>query len=263
MMPRVRRREAVARGDQGMALVLVLWIVAALAIFASSLGGVVRQEAAVGGVTRNMAEGRAVGEAAIYLTLQRMATSPTNLKAFESVTVPVAGRIIPVEVIPWSGLVNINNAPPALLALVLSRFSGLGSGQAEAMAQAIVQTREEMRRRSIRVPFEATEDLLQVPGMTYAIYAPLRHFVVADSDGRPGVNLEASPLALRAVLETADVGGIRQAQSSSRYTVIARVPFEAAGAVLVMRQVDVRQQRPMGQLPWTDFSSMQVWQGRM
>ena len=64
------------------------------------------------------------------------------------------------------------------------------------MAQAIVQTREEMRRRSIRVPFETTEDLLQVPGMTYAIYAPLRHFVVADSDGRPGVNLEASPLAL-------------------------------------------------------------------
>ncbi|WP_289241479.1 hypothetical protein [Delftia sp.] len=178
-------------------------------------------------------------------------------------TVPGAGRIIPVEVIPWSGLVNINNAPPALLALVLSRFSGLGSGQAEAMAQAIVQTREEMRRRSIRVPFETTEDLLQVPGMTYAIYAPLRHFVVADSDGRPGVNLEASPLALRAVLETADVGGIRQAQSSSRYTVIARVPFDAAGAVLVMRQVDVRQQRPMGQLPWTDFSSMQVWQGRM
>ena len=26
MMPRVRRREAVARGDQGMALVLVLWM---------------------------------------------------------------------------------------------------------------------------------------------------------------------------------------------------------------------------------------------
>ncbi len=259
----IRLKEPLAREDRGMALVLVLWIVAALAIFASSLGGVVRQEAAVGGVTRNMAEGRAIGEAAIYLTLQRMAASPTNLKAFESVTIPVAGRIIPVEVIPWSGLVNINNAPPALLALVLSRFSGLGSGQAETMAQAIVQTREEMRRRSIRVPFEATEDLLQVPGMTYAIYAPLRHFVVADSDGRPGVNLEASPMALRAVLETADMGGIRQTQSSSRYTLIASVPFDGAGGVQVMRQVDVRQQRQAAQLPWTDFAAMQVWQGRM
>src|SRR2546427_13011911 len=50
--------------ERGMALVLVLWIVAALAVFASSLGGVVRQEAAVGGVSRNLATGRAAGEAA-------------------------------------------------------------------------------------------------------------------------------------------------------------------------------------------------------
>lgn len=91
--------------ERGMALVLVLWIVAAMAIFANSLGGVVRREAAIAGVARQTTESRAIGEAAIYQLLQRMALKPMDVREFTVVPVPVAGRIIDVAITPgvvWS-----------------------------------------------------------------------------------------------------------------------------------------------------------------
>ncbi len=135
--------------ERGMALVLVLWIVAALAVFASSLGGVVRQEAAVGGVSRNLATGRAAGEAAIYLALQRMATRPEALRepVLEPVTLP-GGQIVEVEVVPWSGLVDINGATPELLAVLFQHAAGLSQGAAMAMAQTVRQARDAMRQQS-------------------------------------------------------------------------------------------------------------------
>ena len=122
--------ENTCRSDsqRGMALVLVLWIVAALAIFASSLGRVVRSEASVIAVTRQMAEGRALGEAAIYQVLQRIALKPMEFRDSAVLQVPTPKGIIDVAVVPWSGLVNINDAPPALLALLLSKVAGLGGG---------------------------------------------------------------------------------------------------------------------------------------
>lgn len=62
--------------ERGMALVLVLWIVAAMAIFANSLGGVVRREAAIAGVARQTTESRAIGEAAIYQLYSAWRSNP-------------------------------------------------------------------------------------------------------------------------------------------------------------------------------------------
>lgn len=259
------RRQRAKPAQGGMALVLVLWIVAALAIFASSLGGVVRQEAAVGSVTRQMAEGRALGEAAIYQVLQRMAVKPTEFRAFSSVSFPQAGRIVEVDIVPWAGLVNINGASPALLSALLVQACGMGKGPADELAQAIVQARAGTGGATLqRSLWEAPEDLLQVPGMTYAIFAGLKDFIVADAGGRAGVNPAAAPGVLRAWLESADAAApFRQNISSARYSLVARVPFEGSGVTQVTRQVFVQAGTTGGRLPWAILSASQSWLGRM
>ena len=248
--------------QRGMALVLVLWIVAALAIFASSLGRVVRSEASLIGVTRQMAEGRALGEAAIYQLLQRIALKPTEFREYAVIPVPTAKGIIEVALVPWSGLVNINDAPPALLALLLSKAAGLGGGAAEALAQAIVQSRIGVdNRQPLRPAWDAPEDLLQVPGMTYGIFASIRDFIVADSDGRGVVNPGAAPEGLKPWLEGG--AGSQQGVTGSRYTLIAKVPFDGAGEALITRQVDVPGGMGPGRLPWTVLAASQTWKGRL
>lgn len=262
---RVRSIESVRQpcAQRGMALVLVLWIVAALAIFASSLGRVVRSEASVIGVTRQMAEGRALGEAAIYQVLQRIALKPMEFRDYAVVPVPTPKGIIEVAILPWSGLVNINDAPPALLALLLSKAAGLGGGAAEALAQAIVQARNGVdSRQPLRPAWDAPEDLLQVPGMTYAIFSSIRDFIVADSDGRGVVNPGAAPETLRPWLEGGGVAS-QQGLSGSRYSLIAKVPFDGLGEAWVMRQVDVTGPSGPGRLPWTVLSALQTWKGRL
>lgn len=249
--------------ERGMALVLVLWIVAAMAIFANSLGGVVRREAAIAGVARQTTEARAIGEAAIYQLLQRMALKPMDVREFTVVPVPVAGRIIEVAITPWSGLVNINDAPPALLSRLLSRAAGMDGGAADALAQAIVQARlVSGGARPLRPAWDAPEDLLQVPGMTYGILASIRDFIVPDSDGRGGVNPAASPESMRPWLEEGGVT-LQQGIASSRFSFIAKVPFDGAGDALVVRQVDLAGGGGPGSLPWVILSASQAWRGRV
>lgn len=254
-----------ARTQQGMALILVLWIVAALAIFASSLGGVVRQEAAVGGVTRQLAQGRALGEAAIYQVLQRMAVKPADFREFSVVPVSLGGAVVEVDIIPWSGLVNINGASSTLLSALLTQVAGLGQGPAEVLAQAIVQARTgDGQRRVLRPAWESPEDLLQVPGMTYAIYSRLRDFVVADVSARSSINPAAAPAQLQPWLERADgVAAFRQTTISSRYSLVAKVPFGGGSGVRLVRQVDVQGGTANRRLPWVIFSASQAWVGRM
>lgn len=253
------QRWPIAASNKGMALVLVLWIVAALAIFANSLGGVVRREAAVASVVRNSTYGRAAGEAAIFRLLQKIAIQPSDFAERRVEGVPWGGQIIEVEVAPWSGLININAAPQNLLAVVLKK---LGVPQSEALAQTLVETRQVVRAGSAGVAWESPEDLLQVPGMTYGIYAQMRPLIVADTGGRFGVNLKAAPELLLRLLEGVEDGAVRGNITSTRYRLTARVPIEGGGAVLVIRDVDVSRAR-QNSLPWMVLSASQVWAGRM
>lgn len=244
---------------QGMALVLVLWIVAALSIFATSLGKVVRQEASVVGVTRDMAAGRARGEAAIYQVLQQIALKPQEFSERRVEQVPWGGQIIEVEILPWSGLVNINAASPELLG---SLFTRMGLGQGSALAQALVEFRQAGKGVVNSVAWEAPEDLLQIPGVTYGIYAQIRPFIVADTDGRTGINPKAAPAALLAALDGAGGAAFQESLSSPRYRLTARVVFDG-GSVMVVRDADVIGGGSRGSLPWTLLSATQSWVGRI
>ena len=58
--------------QRGMALIVVLWMLAVLSLFAASLGSQVRDRANQALVQRYLVQGRATGEAAIFLALQQI-----------------------------------------------------------------------------------------------------------------------------------------------------------------------------------------------
>ena len=85
-----------------MALIAVLWIVAALSLMVIGLAGTVRQQIQIIGNQRDQVSGQAAGEAAIFLALQALQVAPqrpagssTALRASDGVIAVPSTRVTP------------------------------------------------------------------------------------------------------------------------------------------------------------------------
>ena len=135
--------------QRGMALIVVLWMLAALSLFAASLGSQVRDRANQALVQRYLVQGRATGEAAIFLALQQIQQQGKRL-GIQNVEVSFAGQTIAVHLQPWSGLVNINRATENLWTALLIGAAQLSRPQAQVLARAIVQQRQQQTQNAGR-----------------------------------------------------------------------------------------------------------------
>ncbi|MCL1961097.1 MAG: general secretion pathway protein GspK [Desulfovibrionaceae bacterium] len=253
-----------------MALVAVLWIVAALSIMATGLTYTVRQQIQVVGMVRDQASGQAIGEGAAALVLQDMlAHSEQRVTGVASTQVSYGGAEVTVDVAPLNGWIPLNGAGEPLLTALLATAGGLDQGQAQALAARLIEWRDGRPEIDPTSPggasaqsrrFEATEDLLLVPGIDYALYARIAPLVSADVIGGQ-VNPQAAPAEVLAVLAQGDAGLVGQfmAQRTSGpgadtsgfngaflgsgggganiYRLRVRVPLEAGKILLLTRDV--------------------------
>ncbi|MEO8248816.1 MAG: type II secretion system protein GspK [Burkholderiales bacterium] len=188
-----------------MVLIAVLWIVAALAVIVMGVTHSVRAEVRVASVERQSVVAQGAGEAAIQLVLQQMLALANVPGRLQVVQAQYRGSAIAVEVMPLSGLIDINNAPVPLLAALFSVAGGLPPDAAAAVAMATVQVRSARDSRGREIGFEATEDLLRVPGIGYDLYARVAPLVTADLRGGGRVNPMAAPSEVLTVLAGGDV----------------------------------------------------------
>lgn len=270
-------------GQRGMALIAVLWLVAALSIMVTGISGVVRQESRMQTLARQKLEAQALGDAALMLVLQQLVTPPQPVRQWTETTVNFNGTAIAVSIMPLSGLININSASIQLLTALLTIGGGLPDGQAQQIAINIVDTRE--RRASdgrSAERFEAIEDLMRVPGIDYDLYARLAPLVTADSSsGGSGVDPMAAPpevllilaggnqaVAERIVAARAsgqpgvdtsgiDTGLASGASSRRRFRLSAAVPLADGGTAIVERSVYFGSRTRDG-LPWYTFETHQA-----
>lgn len=188
---------------RGMALIAVLWIVAALAILVTGMTQSVRQQVRVTATTLDAVTAQAMGDGAIALTLQALQVLPQRPQQAVTQTVSYAGVEVEVEVFPLDGLISLNGASVPLLSALLQVAGGLPTGDADALAQRLDDWRAG-RSGELATPvpryFEAPEDLLLVPGVDYALYARLRPLVTTELRGGDRVNPQAAPPGVLAVL---------------------------------------------------------------
>ena len=197
---RLQRRQM-----KGVALIAVLWLVAAMGLIISGIVHSVRNELRAAGTQRQTLVAGAQADAAILLALQYLSAQPIPPgAALQYLSVQFEGQTLRVTIQPLNGLIDINNASPQLLADLYQYAGGLTPEAAQALAVATESTRKFKDEGAAPEGFDAIEDLFRVPTMTYTVYAKLKNLITASvREGSGRVNPMASPLGVLQIL----VGG--------------------------------------------------------
>lgn len=266
-----------AQPQKGLALVAVLWIVAALSVMVTGVIRLTRDELHTVATQKQLVRADALGAGAINIVLQQMQTQPGAIKGLTVVPVQLEGVAMEVQVIPFSGFINLNSASPALLARLFTVAGGMSAQSAEQLAAVVVEQRQVRDSLGASVGFDAPEDLLQIPGVDYEVFARVAGLVVADrAGGVAGVNPLAAPIDVLTVLaggnsalarQVASARGAQGAQADTsqldatlldrtlgnRFRLVARVPMNDGRWLLSSRGVDTGVVRDG--LPWRVFST--------
>ncbi|ARU06300.1 hypothetical protein CCO03_17890 [Comamonas serinivorans] len=207
------------RGQRGMALIAVLWLVAAMSILVLGATHTVQQHIRATGLVRDQVSAQAMAEAAFALALQAMLAEGKREPGILASEFEVQGTVVQVQAAPLNGWINLNGASAELLADVFTVGAGLPSGQARALAEEAVAWRDERPqesptgRRSSGMNkrlFEHVDDLMLVPGMDYDILARVRPLLVTDLPSNTRVNPLAAPPEVLAVLSGGNQGVVDQ-----------------------------------------------------
>lgn len=191
---------------RGVALIAVLWLVAAMSIIITGVVRSVKSELRTVANQRQAVIAHARADAAILLALQSLHTQSKEVgPAIQRLTVHFEESPIEVTITPLNGLIDLNHAPSPLLALLYQTAGGLDAHSAQALSQATLQLRQAPTPNGSNQGFDAIEDLLQVPGMSYDLYAKLAGLVTAEIRlGSGRVNPLAAPAGVLQALSGGD-----------------------------------------------------------
>lgn len=271
----------VTQRTHGVALVAVLWVVAALSIM---VGGAIygsRAETRAVTVDRQIARAAALADAAIAHVLQswtrpgqrRPASASHVLFAFDGVDMTLTAY-------PLAGLIDINTASEDLLVAVFTHGAGLSGDAASVAAQAVIAARRDPDAAKQGYRFAAVEELLQVAGIGYDTFRSVANLLTVGGGSGGRVNPMAAPRDVLRVLADGDgTAADRYVQSressgaevpawtfnapwistevSNRYMFDVVVPQADGMIVKVSRWVDLDVGREEG-LPWTVFHGREV-----
>lgn len=180
--------------QRGLALIAVLWLVAALSLLVGSLLNSVRGEIRTTRQLQNEVQAQAWGDAIVLLTLQQLqAAGQTQWSRPARFVQRWNDQDYDVQLHPANGWIDPNHAPASLLANLLLVQAGLTAEDANALAERMVQTRE-ITAAGISGRFDDLPDLLRVPGLGLDTFAKLACCLGFYGDGDGRVNPIAAPL---------------------------------------------------------------------
>ena len=202
--------------QHGVALLAVLWLVAALSVMLIGMQHAVRGEIRIASQLRNGVVGNGIADAAIRLTLQGLASEKNkSIKSPQTKTVLVFGNEVKVEVIPLNGYVDLNSAPLSLLADAFEYAGGVSKETAQRLAANAVDARNRKSVDGTPARFHAVEDLLLLAGVDYPVYAKMKSCLTAEIVGSGRINPLAASVATLVILAKGDLARAQQLFASS------------------------------------------------
>lgn len=121
----------------GTALVLVLWLVAALSLVVLAGAHGVRQQTQRVAVDLDRLRAEVVLDAALQLGVQRLMADRGAASQFRMLRMQLGQNAVSVEILPSGGLVDVNVASEALLGALLQKVGGVAPGEAAILASRI------------------------------------------------------------------------------------------------------------------------------
>jgi len=205
-------RRAKSGTHAGIALVVVLWMLALLSVIAGSLVYATRTEVQIAGNLASLAQAEALADAGVARAIMEMqrpkSTDPAQWRADGLPRQwPYREALLTIVILDESGKIDINTATPQLLT---SLFQSVGAADPEALADALKDWRDTDDLRSPKgaekedyaaagktygpanAAFESVEELRQVLGMTDDLYQRLERSITVHSY-QPGVNTAVAP----------------------------------------------------------------------
>jgi general secretion pathway protein K len=204
---------------RGYALVSVLWLIVLLTGIAAAYHAQARVEARLLATALQRAQAEEVAEAGVWLAVHEHIATTAIADRAARVTRTLDVYDIPVEITiaDTSGLINLNGAPPELLAALLAARSGLEAAEQTAVVDAILDWRDSDDTRrpagaedtdyaeakklhgAKDAPFAALDELRLVRGVTPAAYRAIAPALTVFGN-HARVNAAAAPPAVLAVL---------------------------------------------------------------
>ena len=204
--------------ERGIALIAVLWIAALASALAIGLAAISRQETDLARNVVDRIQARHLAEAGIHLGIATLIAGSGPGACFDgrSRASTFAGVPIAIAIADEGGKVDLNEAPPPLLA-GLFRAAGIADSEAAALADAVADWRDrDTERRPLGAededyrragagydakdaPFETTAELAAVRGVTVALMDRLHGLITVRSHA-PGIDPTVAPAGVLAAV---------------------------------------------------------------
>ncbi len=200
------------RGQQGMALIIVLWLIVLLSVMAAGHSKNVHTDTQLASRQVQVAQARGLAEAGInHVILEMLADNSTH-------EIPIDGTAFPIDVYDTqvtlavrktNGLVDLNAAGPDLLDALLAAC-GVEDGRRPELIDAILDWRdgddlthlngiEDKDYLAAGLPwtsrddsFKAIDELKYLPGIDQGLFERMAPLVTVHS-GSAGIDLENAP----------------------------------------------------------------------
>jgi general secretion pathway protein K len=267
-------REFDEKGDEGIALIAVLWALVLLSIIAAALSLQTRSGTRI---ARNMTESAALRAAAdagiqraiLELSDARFSGALDTVKLRPDGTVYAwrfANRIVHYSIQGELGKVNLNQAPQALL-VSLFGLAGVDPTRAQSLAGAVADFRDEDNLKRLNgaegtdyrtaglawgpknAPFETVEELQQVLGMTPPMYARLAPYLTTYSLGF-AVDTNVAPERLIEMLHRAGFRNFVESHGGFVFTIRAEAQGSDGGMFVREAVVQLKQDSRIRFLGW-------------
>jgi len=209
---------------RGMALVAVLWTLAALMSAALALTQWVRHEARQRQDDIAKLRALAIAQGAMLHVLAHPSAQASTPRA--AWRVRMGERELTVNRTSAYHAIDLNRAPVDLLQAALRHLGGLPPDQAERWAQAIVKGRDDPALAG-RPAYQAVEDLLTRPGLPLSLWLSVQYALTVDS-GEAAIDPLAADEPVLLVLAQGDAA--RAAQWAQSRAVLAPIDITSVPA---------------------------------
>ena len=204
------------RRQNGVALVLVLWVITLLSVIAGNFAFSMRGEAKIARNLVSTSQARALADAGVQKAWLELSKPPTDLQRWQANGVAhefsMGDAVLKVSIRDETGKIDLNTASDALLQ-GLFKSVGLSEDASVALVDTVVDWRDADKLRRLHgaeeddyrsagksyvptnSPFETVDELQRVLGMSADLYRKLAPALTVYSK-QAGVNTAVAPRAV-------------------------------------------------------------------
>lgn len=219
-------------GEDGIALIVVLWTLLLLAVIAASLATQARKEGLLARNAATIARIEAAADGGVIRGISALLDpriefqwkADSNQHRFTLDGIEVA-----VTITDEAGKIDLNSGSPELLAAVL-QVAGAGESEALSIASAVVRERLGGPKGNVG-GIETVADLMLIPGMKRALFERAAPFVTVFTHAT-GIDPAVAPRAVLIALAGGNAAALAAASASAPESEGGSIAVPQAGGAL-------------------------------